>query len=412
MNTTNKLDLTMKVFDEYQNKFCEKRASHKPKYAHIPEQRDEIIQTLKNVLRFDDALIPEIKIHDVQEQEFEGLTVKHLLFESWKDFYGVSSLFAPDESVPRPAPLILVCPGHGALGRLSSSYQKMAAKLAKKGAYALLIENIGQGCRNAFGHYDVPEAFYCGLTVQGLIIAETRAWVKYMMNEDYIDNSRIGAAGNSGGGTLTQFLSALEPNLAAVASSGYPSEYHYIAEKEYKHCDCNILPGVIGKLEMWEVYSTFAPKPLFLSTGCYDQLIPLEYFNRNARKVAHIYSSMNKSENFKFTSTETTHSWDNEDFDVITSFFKDIFNLSDEKFESDSLILPDDVKLQFPKEAITTAQLAQALTGKSAPKGIQLYDIFKPKYNGDYVNADEIVDNFGKGKLIRILSQFEAFLSE
>ena len=121
---------------------------------------------------------------------------------------------------------------------------------------------------------------------------------------------------------------------------------------------------------------------------------------------------MNKSENFKFTSTETTHSWDNEDFDVITSFFKDIFTLSDEKFESDNLILPDDVKLQFPKEAITTAQLAQALTGKSAPEGIQLYDIFKPKYNGDYVNADEIVDNFGKGKLIRILSQFEAFLSE
>lgn len=408
-----KLDLTTKIFEQYNKRFLEKRLTHNPKFAYIPEQKDEIIQTVKDVLKFDDSLIPEIKIHDVQEQIFEGLTVKHLLFESWKDFYGVSSLFVPGESVPRPAPLIVVCPGHGGLGRLTDSYQKMALNLAKKGAYVLLLENIGQGCRSDFGHYDVPEAFYCGLTVQGLIIAETRAWIKYMQNEDYIDNSRIGATGNSGGGTLTQFLCALEPTLSAVASSGYPSEYHYIAEKEYKHCDCNIFPGIIGKLEMWEVYSIFAPKPLFLSTGCYDQLIPLEYFNRNARKINRIYSALNKSETFKSAVTKTTHSWDTEDLKVISAFFKDVFNLpSDCDYESNNLILPDDVKFTFPQNAISTAQLAEALTGKSAPEGIQLYDIYKPKYNGEYVNADEIVDNFGKGKTIRIFSQLEAFLSE
>lgn len=413
METTNKLDLTMKIFEQYNKRFLEKRLTHNPKFAYIPEQKEEIIQTLKDVLKFDDSLIPEIKIHDVQEQIFEGLTVKHFLFESWKDFYGISSLFVPDESVPRPAPLILVCPGHGGLGRLTESYQKMALNLAKKGSYVLLLENIGQGCRSEFGHFNVPEAFYCGLTVQGLIIAETRAWVKFMKNEPYIDSTRIGATGNSGGGTLTQFLSALEPDISALASSGYPSEYHYIAEKEYEHCDCNIFPGMIGKLEMWEVYSIFAPKPLFLSTGCYDQLIPLEYFNRSARKVNHIYSVLNKSDNFKFKATDTTHSWDTEDLKVISAFFKDVFDLpSDYDYASDNLISHNDVTLKFPQNAITTAQVAQNLTGKTAPEGVQLYDVFKPKYNGEYVNADEIVDNFGRGRTIRIFSQFEAFLSE
>ena len=283
-----KLTFTMKVFDEYEERFTRKRLLHRPRYAFNESEKQEIIKNAKETIRFDESLVPEIKIHDEQEQLMGSIRIKHLLFESWKDFYGISTLFIPDESVPRPAPLVLICPGHGKEGRLTASYQQMPYRLAKQGSYVLLLENIGQGCRRDFGHFDVPEVFYCGLTPQGLIVAETCAWVRYMKKQKYIDSAKIGAAGNSGGGTITHFLCATEPALCAIASCGYPSEYEYVFQKERRHCDCNILPGVIGKLEMWEVYSAFAPKPLLLNMGENDNYFPVEHFNRNARKVGYI----------------------------------------------------------------------------------------------------------------------------
>lgn len=413
MTDLNKLTLTMKVFDEYEGRFNKKRFEHKPKYAFKEDDRNEIIKTVKEILKLDETLIPEIKIHSTQEQTVDGITVKHMMFESWKSFYGISSLFIPDNNIPRPAPLVVICPGHGKEGRLTRNYQRMAQRLAKQGAYTLLLENIGQGCRSHLGHYDVPEVFYCGLTVQGLIVAETCAWIRYMKNETYIDSSRIGAAGNSGGGTLTQFLCATEPSLCAVASCGYPSEYEYIFQKERRHCDCNILPGIIGKLEMWEVYSTFSPKPMLLNAGSNDDLIPVEYFRINARKVSYIYSAMNKSNNFKSAVTSTKHPWDDPDLDAITGFFKEIFLLNAYEPRGDeTLISSSDVTLEFPDDAITTAILAQNISGVSAPYEISFTDIFKPSFNGNIINSDDIISDLGRGDLMRVFSQFEASLKD
>ena len=411
--TTDKLDFTMQVFDEYENRFSKKRLEHKNRKAWQEEDKAEIKETLKAVLKFDDNLIPKIKVIKEQEAIVDGIKVKHLLFESWARFYGVATLFIPDESSEHHYPAVIVCPGHGKKGRLTTNYQKIAANFAKRGTYALLLENIGQGCRERFGHSDLPEVFYCGLTVQGLIIAETMAWIDYLTDMDCIDNSRIGVCGNSGGGTLVQFLAALDERVAAAASCGYPSEYEYIMQKERRHCDCNLFCGIIGKLEMWEVYSLFAPKPLLLDTGINDQLIPVEYFYRNSRKIRYIYEKSGASQNFHFKVTDTHHSWDTQDMIAILNFFENEFNIKkyDEVFEFSELS-DEDIKLKIPHDAITTAYLAQNITQITAPKGITLTDIFKPVYKGRELTEEEIVNNLGRGSVMRVFTQFEMALSD
>lgn len=409
----NKLSNTMDIFDEYEKRFCEKKMSLPKRKMWQDDDRKQVLETVKKVLRFDEKLIPEIKIHDQQQDSIDDVEFKHMLFESWQDFYGISTLFIPDESFSRPCPLVIVCPGHGKYGRLSYGYAEMALQLAKQGSYALLLENIGQGCREKFGHWDVPETFYCGLTLQGMIIAETMAWIKYMKAQKFIDSTRIGACGNSGGGTYTQFLAALEPSLSAVASCGYPSEYSYIFEKERKHCDCNILPGVIGKLEMWQVYSLFAPKPLLLDSGLNDSLIPVEYFHRNARKVKYVYEMTGHGENFKAVATNTLHPWETVDIQKISDFFADNFSIKKMPVPNEELKLSScNVRLEIPESAISTAQAAQNISKINAPENVKLWDVFKPVYNGKNINPEEIVTDVGRGDLMRVFSQFEAVLTD
>lgn len=399
---------TQKIFDSYERRFSRARADQPLRRPWEAQDRQKIAQHVREILKIESVQIPEIKVLQEEKAMHDGIEVRHMLFESWKHFYGVASLLVPKTT--GKAPLIVICPGHGAEGRLSESYQRMAMTLVRQGTYVLLLENIGQGCRSAFGHWLVPEVFYCGYTLQGLIVQETRAWIRYMSRRPYVDASRIGACGNSGGGTLTEFLAATEPALAALASSGYPSEFDFILRKEKKHCDCNLLCHVLGKLEMWEVYSLFAPKPLLLECGENDSLIPVDLFHKNARKVRTVYEMMQAESNFHAEVAPTLHSWATEDIAIISDFFEKNFALEAGQVYQGTLMEPTQVHLTFPEDAISTGKMAEELSGITMPEGLTLPDIVKPQYQGKNVEREMLISHFERGDLMRVFSQFEFVL--
>ena len=401
-----KITRTLAVFDEYEKRFAQARLEKSLRSPWEKADRDEILATVKDVLKFEESMIPEIKVLDTQTQIFEGIEVRHQLFESWEHFYGINSLFVPEGGGKRP--LVIICPGHAKTGRFGEGYQRMGMTLARQGAYALVLENVGQGSREAFGHKSVPEVFACGKNLQGLIVAETCGWIRYMQAQPFVDAARIGACGNSGGGTLTTFLCALAPELAAIASCGYPSEFSYVLQKEKQHCDCNLLAHVASRLEMWEVHSLFAPKPLMLESGIYDNLIPADLFRRNSRKVQTVYDRMGAGENFLSVPAKTKHPWETEDIEAIGSFFARQFALSQPvPVPEEPLMVHGDVNLPFPADAITTGQMVQNLTGITAPAGLTLPDIVKPRFCGAELDPDSILPMTGKSENMRIFAQFE-----
>jgi hypothetical protein len=68
------------------------------------------------------------------------------------------------------------------------------------------------------------------------------------------------------------------------------------------------------------------------------------------------------------------------------------------------------VRLEIPESAISTAQAAQNISKINAPENVKLWDVFKPVYNGNNINPEEIVTDVGRGDLMRVFSQFEAVL--
>jgi hypothetical protein len=351
----------------------------------------------------------------ISKQDCGSFEVTQLKYTTWKNFYGCASLFMPktDEKIP----LVFVLCGHGKDGRLSSAYVAMAKRLAEQGIAVMLPDNIGQGDRIYLGHRDVISPFYCGLTLQGLIVMETIALIRYMKKDSRFDSERIGSCGNSGGGTLNLFLAALAPELSAISSSGYPSEFSYVFSKERFHCSCNLLPGAVRGPEMWEILSVFAPKPMLLESGLCDALFPADYSHRNARKVGHTYRQLDAENAFRYVSCNTTHSWANEDRYEIAKFFSEVFSTKAATEEETEALDTSLWHIGIGSESLTVDALSERISGKLMPEGCKLSDIYKPMHRGALLKPEDIISDIGRGEamrsgdVMRVLAQMECALT-
>lgn len=409
---------TTEMFDEYERRFAQARAQKAATRPWEEADRKKLLASVKRMLRYDEAIMPTV--HNVQEisrQAHDGYTAIQLRYETWDKMYGASTLYLPNKE--GKLPLVFVCCGHGAQGRLTESYMAIGHRLAQLGMAALVTDNIGQGDRNpdpegknGIDHWYATEPFRCGLTLQGLIVLETVALIRHMAKDSRFDPHRFAACGNSGGGTLTMFLAALAPELCAIASSGYPSEITYLLQKERRHCACNLLVGQAFEAEMWEIYSLFAPKPLLLSGGVWDDLIPMDLAHRNARKVRNTYVQLNAQENFRFSLTKTKHSWEVEDINLISRFLSETL-LCTTPADITQIYKASDLTplhISIPSDRLTTAQLSQKLRGKTFSDPVELQDIFPPVFRGSPIAPAVLQTDVGRGDVMRIFAQFECTL--
>ena len=407
----NKWQSTMLVYDDYEKRVANARSLKKYRDLTDENVKKDVISEVKKVLSFKDELVPEIsKMEEVRKDVYDTFDVIQLRYETWENFYGCATLFMPHTD--KKVPLVFVLCGHGEHGRLSDGYMKMAHQFAKNGVAALVPDNIGQGSRQDIerkNHNYCYEPFYLGLSLQGLIAMETVALIRYFKSKDEFDETKFASCGNSGGGTLNLFLCALSNELSAIAPSGYPSEFSYILSKERRHCACNILPGILSGPEMWEVASVFAPKPILLSQGLNDDLIPIDLAKRNARKVENVYIQFGKRENFNFECTKTKHSWEESDIKIISDFiFKSLGIIDYKEFEDGFDVKRDLWKVEIPDKSFTTSKMCENITGKKVPDNIRLCDIFRPKYKGEILDENIIEKDIGRGDVMHILAQFES----
>ena len=164
---------------------------------------------------------------------------------------------------------------------------------------------------------------------------------------------------------------------------------------------------------MWEIYSLFAPKPLLLEQGANDGLIPVEYFQRTARKLKGVYTLLGAEEKLESATTGTIHPWDEADRRVICEFIGRNLGVDMELGQDPDPLLLKQVAswhVTLPENAVTTDELAQKLSGRGMPVGTTLQDIFRPVFEGREVRADDIVEDLGRGPVMKVLAQMECAL--
>ena len=68
---------------------------------------------------------------------------------------------------------------------------------------------------------------------------------------------------------------------------------------------------------------------------------------------------------------------------------------------------PEALRVQMPAGALSTAGLAEAISGRKAKAGIELWDLFPPVFQGKRVDPGEIARDLGRGDVMRVFAQVE-----
>ena len=167
-----------------------------------------------------------------------GCRVEKILFESRPGEYVTALLYLPDAARFKPPyAAVLVACGHAAAGKGAPDYGRACVLAARQGLAALIYDPIGQGertqdppTRNCAGH----NRYGALASLLGASTARQRLW-DGMRACDYLDtradirHDGYGMMGNSGGGTMTALLAALEPRITAAAPACYLTSMRALA---------------------------------------------------------------------------------------------------------------------------------------------------------------------------------------
>jgi cephalosporin-C deacetylase-like acetyl esterase len=177
---------------------------------------------------------PAVKV--TERIEGDDYTIDKLVFESLPDYWVPALLYRPKEAKGKLPAVLSPC-GHSAIGKAHEAYQILHINLAKRGAVVLTYDPVGQGERSQYWEADKGRSRYnlsCGehgvlgnpLYLLGTSLARYRIWdgmrgLDYLVSRDDVNPEQLGCVGSSGGGTLTSYISALDPRVRAAVPSCY-----------------------------------------------------------------------------------------------------------------------------------------------------------------------------------------------
>lgn len=267
-------------------------------------------------------------------------TIEKLMFQSRPDFWVTANFYLPKiASNQNKCPGVAVSCGHASEGKAHANYQNVARTLAHQGIAALIYDPIGQGER----HQYLSEIKYAGpvgehqiagnqMSLLGDFFGTWRAWdgivaVDYLLSRAEIDKKHIGMTGNSGGGTLTTFVSMLDDRITMAAASCLGSDYLMNLENELP-CDSEQNPpgAISSQLNYADFFIAQAPRPTIILAAKEDffDLRGLEQIHADHKKICNL---LGKKQNARIHRGEGGHGYSAELREAMCRFFREIVGM-------------------------------------------------------------------------------------
>jgi cephalosporin-C deacetylase-like acetyl esterase len=221
--------------------------------------------------------------------ERRNYRVEKIVYESQPEVFVSANLYVPTQAKP-PFPGVLFQAGHSLNGKAAGVYQKCCQGLVQLGYLVLTFDPMGQGERAYYPREDGyltrlssadDEHTYPGkqMLLTGDTSTRLQVWdavrsLDYLASHPLVDPERLASTGNSGGGTLTMLLAAVDDRLS-VAALSCPNTENLAAggfnpPGSTDDAEQNLInAGSIG-YGRWDMLYPLAPKPLLVLVSARD----------------------------------------------------------------------------------------------------------------------------------------------
>lgn len=248
----------------------------------------------------------------IEVRDFPRYRREKLVFESRPGLSVIGYLLVP-KTGKAPHPSVVCVPGHGrgvddivgidANGRdriEKPFYQRdFAIQVVEHGLAAVALEPMAFGYRrDAITKRKGPTTSACqpaagsalllGQTMIGWRVWDVMRTIDWIETRPELDRNRIGCMGISGGGTCTQFSTALDQRIKAAFISGYLNTFRD-SIMSVSHCIDNYVPGILNWAENYDVAGLIAPRPLFSEGGDRDPIFPVAATRESFARVKKVY---------------------------------------------------------------------------------------------------------------------------
>lgn len=213
-------------------------------------------------------------------------TIEKIVFESLPRYWVTANAYVPKNAGPHPG--ILIPLGHWEQGKPAA--QRMAGNFALKGFVVLAFDPMGQGERLQAYDWRTGKSLAGGATeqhilagAQSLLVGETfaryRIWdakraLDYLVSRPDVDGARIGCTGCSGGGTVTTYISALDPRIKVAVPSCYMNSFRLLFTGPVGDSEQSPPGFLAAGLDQTDYVELFAPKPWMITSTEQDFFTP------------------------------------------------------------------------------------------------------------------------------------------
>ena len=230
----------------------------------------------------------------------DGIRREHIRIQTEPDIWMTMYLLIPADADPNTR-LFLCPPGHNGAGKYTvaglgeygaikekiEQYQyDYGMQLAKKGFVAVCPDCRGFGERREevadakdpvlglkgdcywLAHMGEP----LGIPAAGMLVWDLMRLIDYLELRNEWDTEHIGCLGFSGGGMQTLYLAALDERIQYAVISGYMYGFRDALLTLNRNCSCNYIPHLWEHLDMGDIASLIAPRPLVIQSCRQDRL--------------------------------------------------------------------------------------------------------------------------------------------
>ncbi|RPJ33168.1 MAG: hypothetical protein EHM35_10785, partial [Planctomycetaceae bacterium] len=256
--------------------------------------------------------------------ERDGYRVEKVIFESQPKHYVTALLFLPTGGSHRPPfPAVIVPCGHASVAKAHDEYQTMGALLALNGMAAFVFDPIDQGERS-----QMPSALpkvngttaHTALGVGSILLGRNTArfeiWdgmraIDYLQSRPEVDPDRIGCTGNSGGGTQTSYLMALDDRIRAAVPSCYINGFEALLSTiGPQDAEQNIFGQLAFGMDHTDYLMMRAPTPILICAATKD-FFDIQGTWTCFRYAKRLYTRMGVAERISLLENDAQHNYNN-----------------------------------------------------------------------------------------------------